>query len=127
MKNTDMIKAQNDFIAARDALAIADKGYHDELASTGVKAKIDAWVDGEPSTELQAADDTIYDKHGVRAAHAEMSRAELALVTCLCDAIEKRSPAKHGMVATLREHIATTTRYCPKRAELVALALDWHW
>jgi hypothetical protein len=127
MKNANMTKAQKDFIAARDALAIAVKAYRDALTTTGLQAKIDAWEDGNLSPEVQSAHDAIFDKLGMKQAHAEMSRAELALVTCLCDAIEKRSPTKRAMFNALRKHIATSTRYCPRRIELVALALEWKW
>jgi hypothetical protein len=123
----NMIKAQNDFIAARDALAIAVKAYRDELTTTGLQAKIDAWTDGNLDPEAQSAHDAIFDKLGMKQAHAEMDRAELALVSGLCNAIEKKSPTKRAMVNALRKHIATSTRYCPRRIELVALALEWTW
>jgi hypothetical protein len=127
MKNADMIKAQESFIIARGYLAAAEAGYKAELVSSGIQDKLDAWLTGDLDPEVMVTHDNIFAKWGVKDASAEMDRAELALVNCLLDSIEKRSPSKRDMVATLRKHIAATTRYCPKRVELVKLALTWCW
>lgn len=127
MKNASMIKAQAEFLAARVTLTMCENGYKNELVTSGVHAKIDAWVEGDLEPEAQAMRDVIFNKWGMKDTIAEMDRAELALVSCLLTSIEKRTPSKRGMVATLRKHVAESTRYCPRRIEMAALALEWKW
>jgi hypothetical protein len=125
MKNASITKEQTAYCTARYAFDAADKGYHDELAVTGIQGKIDAWEDGDLDPAVQSAHDAIFAKWNVSALGKALDVAESNLVQAFLAAFEKRSPERRSTVATLRGYCASKTRFDPKRQEVVALALRW--
>jgi hypothetical protein len=124
-----MIDVQTSYIEAHAAFMVAEQGYKAELITTGLQAKLDAWSD--PNWESiftsddQAAHDAIFDKWGMSKASAELDKAERSLLDRFLDALERREPSQRKNVAVFRKHVEHTTRYEPKRQELVGLALQW--
>jgi hypothetical protein len=117
-------KIQRAYTTAKLAFETAKNGYESEIATSGLKARIDAANDEKTLDALAKEDEPIFAKWNVSKLEKALSRAENALIEWSLNIAVAMKPQSRIEIESLRDTLRRVTRHDANKAKAIELAMS---